>query len=84
MIKKITTGFVIQTYGEDGICTGQEFQAGDQVEYEDEDGEPCEAPDHEYYQPLDMVQPDVEARRAEIASLKDRVDAVKEGASNGE
>ena len=36
--KKITTGFVTQTF-EDGILTDQEFTAGDDVEYENESGE---------------------------------------------
>ena len=36
--KKITTGFVTQTF-EDGVLTDQDFEAGDDVEYEDESGE---------------------------------------------
>ena len=39
---KITVGFVIQTFekSDEGrfICVGQEFIAGDQVDYEDGDG----------------------------------------------
>ena len=31
---KITTGWVTQTFDEYGKCTGQEFTAGDQVDYE--------------------------------------------------
>lgn len=67
--KKITIGFVIQTYNEDGKCTGQEFVAGDQVDWEDENGEPIDAPvqtaswrDYEY-QPFDMVQPNTSDSR---------------------
>ena len=55
--RKITTGFVIQNY-EDGKCVSQEFVAGDEVEYEDETGDPVDFPDYsEEYQPFDMVQP---------------------------
>jgi len=42
IIKKITPGFVIQTYDTDlDVYTGQEFIAGDdsQIDYEDENGE---------------------------------------------
>ena len=52
MQRKITTGFVVQVY-EDGKCKGQEFVAGDQIEWEDEDGNPIDEPDHEY-QPFNM------------------------------
>jgi hypothetical protein len=58
-VNKITTGFVIQVYDtETGRCIEQSFVAGDQVNYEDEHGDPVdwrEAPDA--YQPFDMVQP---------------------------
>ena len=57
--KKITTGFVIQNY--DGEkCVGQEFIAGDQVDYETPDGESLVLGidvDEGNYQPFDMVQP---------------------------
>ena len=60
--KKITVGFVVQTYStKDGthVCTGQEFVAGDQVDYEDENGEPIEVDvTKENYQPFNMEQPD--------------------------
>jgi hypothetical protein len=40
-IKKITVGFVSQTFDTDlGRFVSQEFVAGDQVDYEDEDGVP--------------------------------------------
>ena len=45
MLKKITTGFVIQDFDEKtGKCVSQEFVAGDQVDWENEDGESIEAP----------------------------------------
>lgn len=57
-MKKITTGFVIQNYDDNGKCTGQEFIAGDQVDWEDDDGEPInEMIEHEYF-PYEMVQPE--------------------------
>ena len=63
MIKKITTGFVVQDFDE-GECTGQEFVAGDQVDYENEKGESVVAPGGEgfEYQPFDMVQPKKEVK----------------------
>jgi hypothetical protein len=58
-VNKITTGFVIQTYDtETGRCVEQSFVADDQVDYEDQNGDPVgwqEQP--EAYQPFDMVQP---------------------------
>ena len=57
--RKITYGFVTQTFGEDGKCTGQEFVAGDQCEFEDVDGESIDEQDEEY-QPYNMVQPGVD------------------------
>jgi hypothetical protein len=51
---KITVGFVIQVFEKnaDGrfICTSQEFIAGDQVDYEDTDGNPIDPPEHPYQQ----------------------------------
>lgn len=66
MHKKITTGFVIQTFvtlpNGTHVCTGQEFVAGDQVDYEDEVGETLIADmdidtDKEVYCPYPMIQP---------------------------
>lgn len=58
-IKKITTGFVTQTF-EDGKCIDQEFTAGDQVDWEDEVGnvidDQNDNPDIPYV-PFHMVQP---------------------------
>ncbi len=57
MKNKTTIGFVTQFYDDEGKCTSQEFVAGDQVDWEDEDGETCDVPEHEYHT-FDMVQPD--------------------------
>ena len=56
--RKITTGFVIQTY--DGTkCIASEFVAGDNVEYENENGDPIDMnKDQEEYFGFDMVQPE--------------------------
>ena len=58
---KITTGFVIQKYvtmGGNHICVGQEFIAGDQVDYEDSNGEPVSVDtSKENYQPFEMKMP---------------------------
>ena len=55
---KITVGFVVQDYSDEGICTNQEFIAGEEVEYENKFGEPVNVnTEAEVYQPFDMVQP---------------------------
>jgi len=55
---KITVGFVTQSYEKGGadkfICTGQEFIAGDQVDYENTDGDKITPPEHDY-QPFEMT-----------------------------
>ena len=63
IISKITAGFVIQNYDtETGKFMSQEFVAGDEVDYEDENG-PIDGDDDQYngimdaYLPFDMVQP---------------------------
>jgi hypothetical protein len=56
LVKKITTGFVIQTFDtETRKFTGQEFVAGDQVDYENEVGMLVKS--FKEYLPFDMVQP---------------------------
>ena len=54
---KITVGFVTQSYEKNAagkfICTGQEFIAGDQVDYENIDGNTITPPEHDY-QPFNM------------------------------
>jgi hypothetical protein len=56
IVKKITVGFVIQTFDtETRKYTGQEFIAGDQVDYEDDMENPV-TPFKEYLA-FDMVQP---------------------------
>ncbi len=51
---KITVGFVIQTFEEstagEFTCAKQEFIAGDQVDYEDPNGNPIDLPEHPYQQ----------------------------------
>jgi len=66
IVKKITTGFVIQEFDTDKMqFVSQEFVAGDECEYEDEDGEPVESElleveGQEIYLPYDMVQPETD------------------------
>ncbi len=57
--RKTTVGFVVQVYDtKTGRCIEQDFIAGDQVDYEDEHGEPIEWQEQpEAYQPFDMIQP---------------------------
>jgi len=51
---KITVGFVIQAFKKnaDGkfICISQEFIAGDQVDYENPNGDPIDPPEYPYQQ----------------------------------
>lgn len=54
--RKISYGHVIQTFNDDGKCIEQEFVAGDQVEWEDENDGFIPTPVHDY-QPFHMVQP---------------------------
>jgi hypothetical protein len=62
IINKITTGFVVQQYDTDlQTWISQEFVAGDQCDYENEDGDPVpsdEMGDPEPYLPFEMVQPE--------------------------
>jgi len=58
-IHKVTVGFTSQVFDKKtGECISQEFIAGDQVNYEDEYGEPIEG-DNNLYFPLEMVQPEI-------------------------
>lgn len=60
-IIKITHGYVIQTYNtETGRCVSQDFIAGDECEYETEDGGNFDVDASETeleYQPYNMEQP---------------------------
>ena len=55
---KITVGFVLQDYEKNAagqfVCTGQDFVAGDSVDYEDTDGNPTTVAEH-VYQPFNMT-----------------------------
>jgi len=56
IVNKATTGFVIQKFDMETrqfIC--QEFIAGDEVDFENEDGDPVESFDE--YLPFNMKQP---------------------------
>lgn len=55
MYVKITYGWVSQSFDSQGHCFRQEFLASDEVQYEDEDGEPVE--EREVYFPYSMMQP---------------------------
>ena len=66
IIKKITPGFVIQTFDtKKKQYTHQEFIAGSEVDYENTDGDPVDPVDSkmqqpdgtEPYLPFDMLQP---------------------------
>lgn len=58
--RKITPGFIIQTFNDAGEFLSQEFISGDDVEYETEDGDPINVMDmplagNEYF-PFEMKQ----------------------------
>lgn len=72
---KMTEGTARQEF-RDGECIGQEFIAGDEVNWEDGAGEHLSDPTHlDVYQPFGMAQPgdDVAALKAEIISLKEEI-----------
>ena len=57
MKKKVTYGFVVQTFDDDGKCVEQEFIAGDQVEWECAySGDACDSIDGSY-QDIKLQQP---------------------------
>ncbi|MBY0523627.1 MAG: hypothetical protein K2R98_09510 [Gemmataceae bacterium] len=64
IVRKITTGFVVQEFDSDtGRCLSQEFVAGDQVEWEDRQGNAVSDGDFGIdlaglYFPLEMKQPE--------------------------
>jgi hypothetical protein len=63
-LSKITTGFVVQKFDSDtGRCISQEFVAGEQVEWEDQKGNPiedgqCGIDLEGLYFPAEMKQPE--------------------------
>jgi hypothetical protein len=54
--KKITTGYVVQTFDPNGVLRHQEFIAGDQIDWTDDFDNPCD-PIENAYHPFDMFQP---------------------------
>lgn len=67
-VRKITPGFVVQQFdAETGRCLSQEFVAGDQVEWEDRQGNAISDGDfgidlEGLYHPLEMKQPEEKDR----------------------
>ena len=59
LVNKITAGFVIQVFDTElRRFVSQQFVAGDDVAYEDKNGDPVDWREGEdAYQPFDMVQP---------------------------
>jgi hypothetical protein len=63
MMRKVTFGSVMQEYVELGdtlVCVGQEFVAGDEVTWEDVNGEVVDTPVDHVYQSFEMEQPEVQ------------------------
>jgi translation elongation factor EF-Ts len=52
-ILKITSGYVVQKFTSNGTFISQSFVEGDEVTYEDEDGNCIE--DEDFYHPFDIV-----------------------------
>jgi hypothetical protein len=78
-IRKITTGFVVQSFDQTKFL-GQEFVCGDDCVYEDENGETL-IPDDEFeepgYEPYEMVQPDcVLIEKEKLKVLLDQIKVV--------
>jgi len=75
IIKKITYGFVIQEYDDElEQFVSQEFVAGDQVEHEDEDGNPVDdlTASSIPYLSFDMVPPAYMNQESEEAPTEDQ------------
>jgi hypothetical protein len=71
-IKKITCGFVIQEYDtEKKQFVSQQFFAGDQVDFEDDDGNPVDG-DEVPYLSFDMVPPAYMIQESEEALTQDQ------------
>ena len=69
MIKKITTGFVIQDFDDNGNCIGQEFIAGE-VDWENDKEEKIEVEKPEnFYHTFDMVQPITDTMECQNCNL---------------
>jgi len=68
IVRKITTGFVVQEFDADtGHCVSQEFIAGDQVEWEDRQGNAISDGDfgidlEGLYHPMEMKKPEEKGR----------------------
>ena len=78
-IRKITTGFVIQSFDQTGKFLGQSFTCGDDCVYEDEDGDTLEDDEFEEpgYEPYEMVQPDyVVIEKSQLKTLLDQIKVV--------
>lgn len=76
--RKITHGHVIQTFDDNGKCIEQEFNAGDEVEWESEDMEPLDEADDRTeceYQPFHMVHPQA-MTVALVGNISEGYDAV--------
>lgn len=74
IVKKITVGFVIQDYDtETKKFVSQEFIAGDQVDWEDEDGNAI--PEEDAYLSFEMIQPeDMESVEDEAPTVDQEVE----------
>jgi hypothetical protein len=59
MFRKITEGYVVQRFNDDGTLDHQEFIASTHTEYETREGYPIHIPDERTnaYHPFDMIQP---------------------------
>ena len=54
---KISEGYVVQEFDDEGHPVSQKFIAEGEVTYENKFGEPMDAPELGVYLPFDMVQP---------------------------
>lgn len=79
---KITVGFVTQTFKRNDsgcfACIRQEFIAGDQCDYENEQGNPVEPPDYDY-QPYTMtLRSHTQPQMGEATMLNSVYEAIEE------
>ena len=77
LYNKFTVGFVVQSFNDAGEFVSQQFIAGDQVDYETEDGDAINVEDmpqggNEYI-PFDMTQPGLDGLNPVAEQLQENL-----------
>jgi hypothetical protein len=89
MLKKITVGFVVQTFDDQGKCIAQEFIAGDRPDHsphriipqwKDEEGNPVIPPGSHQFEPFTMQQPTttIDTMYLEMVAQTERIEDLRQ------